>query len=162
MSRAAKAVGDEGEAEEDPKAVQDAMRKRAPDPSLAQVRQAVNEYCVLPMGSREVHLHGPYNEGFGKSLMLYGPPGVGKTLLVHAVAAECGMLLFDLSPDTTNNLYPGGGPTKLMVQKVFKVAKHFAPSIIYIDDVHKIFGTDKKKVKIFNAGCATRCVHLSS
>jgi len=128
------------------------LAKRTPDPSLAQVRQAVNEYCILPMGSREVHLNGPYESGFGKSALLYGPPGVGKTLLVHAVANECGMLLFDLSPDTINNLYPSAGPKKLMVQKVFKVAKHYAPSIIYIDDIEKVVNSDKKKAKIMRQG----------
>ena len=103
----------------------------APDPSLAQVRQAVNEYCILPMGSRDVHLylnHNQYEEGFGKSLLLHGPPGVGKTLLVHAIAAECGMLIFDLSPKTTDGLYKGAKEKGRMVQKVFTVRRPPLPT----------------------------------
>lgn len=100
------------------------LATQAPPPSLAQVRQAVNEYVILPTGSREVHQHCPYaSSGFGKNCLLYGPKGVGKTMLIHAAAAELGALIFDLSPATTDGLYPGKKNEALLVQKVFKVAK---------------------------------------
>jgi SpoVK/Ycf46/Vps4 family AAA+-type ATPase len=151
MARASGAGAEPGGTEEDPKDRAERLAIDAPNPSLAQVRQAVNEYCILPMGSREVHLHGPYEDGFGKSLLLYGPPGVGKTLLVHAIAAECGMLLFDLSPKTTDGLYKGKKETVKMVQKVFKVAKALAPSVVYIDEMEKVLNTNKKLVKQWKA-----------
>ena len=48
---------------------------------------------------------------------------MGKTLLVHAIAAECGMLIFDLSPKTTDGLYKGAKEKGRMVQKVFTVRR---------------------------------------
>jgi IQ and AAA domain-containing protein len=48
-----------------------------PDPSMAQIRTAVTEYAILPLGSLYIHERVPHI----KSLLLYGAPLTGKTLL---------------------------------------------------------------------------------
>lgn len=40
-------------------------------------------------------------------LLLYGPPGSGKTLFVRAIATELGALFIDLSPANLINKFPG-------------------------------------------------------
>ena len=42
-----------------------------------------------------------------RAVLLYGAPQTGKTALVHAVAAQAGAALFDLSPRATDGKYPG-------------------------------------------------------
>jgi SpoVK/Ycf46/Vps4 family AAA+-type ATPase len=58
-----------------------------PDPSMAQIRQAVSEYCILPLGSQAVH---EKLEPHIKAVLLYGHPCTGKRLLAHAVAHAAG------------------------------------------------------------------------
>ena len=113
--------------------------------SMSQVRQCITEYCILPLGSNAVQEKAP----FSKAVLLYGVPNTGKTLLTHAIAQAAGASFFDLSPRNTNQVYPGKA-VSLMVQMVFKVAKLMAPSVIYIDEVEKVFVADKKKQKEFN------------
>ena len=46
----------------------------------------------------------------------------------------------------------------MMMHMVFKVAKTMAPSVIYIDEVEKVFCTDKKKMKVpYPALCVGTC-----
>ncbi|WIA42292.1 hypothetical protein OEZ86_008306 [Tetradesmus obliquus] len=115
-----------------------------PDPSLAQIRQAVTEFAILPLGSQLVHERLPHI----KSLLLYGAPSTGKTMVAQAIAHLSGSCFFDLSPRNTDGHYPGKA-VAMLLHMVFKVAKTMAPSVIYIDEVEKVFVSDKKKAKEF-------------
>eukprot|EP00753_Platysulcus_tardus_P020054 PLAT7719.1.p1 GENE.PLAT7719.1~~PLAT7719.1.p1 ORF type:complete len:919 (+),score=579.46 PLAT7719.1:53-2758(+) len=113
----------------------------AQDPSIAQIRQSLTEYAVLPLGSSYVKKHTP----LVRSVLLYGPRGSGKSMLVEAVANETGAILFNLSPSTLAGRFTEkSGPTRL-VHMVFTVAKdpRFAPAVIYIDEVDKMFSKKK-------------------
>lgn len=119
-----------------------------PDPSMAQIRQALTEYAILPLGSQYIHERAPYV----KSLLLYGAEQTGKTLLTQAVANLSGANLFDISPRNTDDgvtpvKYPGKN-VSMMIHMVFKVARTMAPSVIYIDEAEKVFLSDKKKIKV--------------
>lgn len=116
------------------------------NPSMAQVRQLVTEYCLLPLGSQPVNELAPFNKG----VLFYGPKGAGKTLLSRAVANLAGATWFDLSPRNTDRKY-AGKQVSLMIHMVFKVARLMAPSVIYIDEAEKVFLSDKKKLKEFGS-----------
>jgi hypothetical protein len=60
-----------------------------PGPSMAQVRQALTEYAVLPLGSQRVH---EKLSTHVKSILLYGHPLTGKKMLAQAVASCTGAL----------------------------------------------------------------------
>ncbi|GBF95030.1 hypothetical protein Rsub_07531 [Raphidocelis subcapitata] len=115
-----------------------------PDASMAQIRQAVAEYAALPLGSASVHERLPYV----KTLLLFGAERTGKSLLSHAVASMTGANFFDLSPRNTDGRYPGKAAA-MLAHMVFKVARTMAPSVIWIDEVEKVFVSDKKKAKEF-------------
>mmetsp|Transcript_110696 Transcript_110696/g.216996 ORF Transcript_110696/g.216996 Transcript_110696/m.216996 type:complete len:379 (+) Transcript_110696:276-1412(+) len=113
------------------------------DPSIAQIRQSLTEYCVLPNGSPQVKAS---SGKLIKSVMLYGPSGAGKTHAVEAVAHELGGLLIHLNPAKLKGQFGGKtGPTKL-VHMVMTVAREPAmqPVVIYIDECEQFFTGGKK------------------
>eukprot|EP01038_Epipyxis_sp_PR26KG_P004068 gene4068-5812_t len=113
------------------------------DPSMAQIRQSLTEYCILPNGSPEIK---ETAKVLTKSVMLYGPSGSGKTHAVEAVANELGALLIHLNPAKLRGQFPGKqGPTKL-VHLVMTVARDPAmqPVVIYIDECEQFFTGGKK------------------
>ena len=65
-----------------------------------------------------------------KGMLLYGPPGTGKTMLAKAFANEAGMPFIST---TGSDLYD----IKLL-KDIFKKAKEYAPSIVFIDEVDAI------------------------
>ncbi|KAL7550413.1 hypothetical protein ACHAWF_013651 [Thalassiosira exigua] len=116
------------------------------NPSAFQLRKAVMEYCILPLGSESIKLNIQDDENI-RSILFYGPEGSGKTLMLEAVASEIGALLIDLSSSTIVNSFGGKeGATKL-IHMAFTVAKEkaYAPVIIYLDKCHEFFIGKSKK-----------------
>ncbi|XP_070850240.1 dynein regulatory complex protein 11-like [Chaetodon trifascialis] len=105
-----------------------------PMPSLSDVRQLITLYSVLPLGSQAVLKDFPAV----KTLLLAGPSGVGKKMLVHAICNETGAHLFHLSPAHLRTRYPGRGAAYLL-HLIFKVARELQPSVVWIEDAEKSF-----------------------
>ncbi|KAL4635364.1 IQ and AAA domain-containing protein 1 [Arapaima gigas] len=106
-----------------------------PMPSLSDLRQVITLYAILPLGCQKIHEKAP----LVKAILLAGPSGVGKKMLVHAICQETGATLFDLSPVNVVGKYPGRSGLQMMLHMVFKVAKLMAPSVIWIGDAEKMF-----------------------
>jgi hypothetical protein len=118
-----------------------------PMPSVYDVKRLVTEHCILPMGSQSVHEKAPHIP----SLMITGPRGVGKKMLLQAVCTEVGGNLFDLTPANIADRYPGKAGLNMLLHMVFKVGKAWAPSVVYIGDCEKTWmkkvpKTDKVKL----------------
>ncbi|XP_003501340.1 IQ and AAA domain-containing protein 1-like [Cricetulus griseus] len=111
------------------------LANKMPMPSLFDIRQNVALYGVLRLGSHDIHSMAPHV----RSILLVGPSGMGKKMLVHAVCTETGANLFDLSPGNVMGKYPGKNGAQLLVHIVFKVAKVFQPSVIWIGNTEKTF-----------------------
>ncbi|KAJ3249433.1 Dynein regulatory complex protein 11 [Chytriomyces hyalinus] len=119
-------------------------------PTIAEIKRILTEYCVLPSGFPT-----PSEVPGCTSVLLFGPHGSGKTMMVNAVATEAGAHLFNLTPRNTAGQYVGKANVTKMVHMVFKVAKANPPAIIYIDNVEMIFAkkvpkddtTDPKRIK---------------
>ena len=61
-----------------------------------------------------------------KTLLLAGPAGVGKKMLVHALCTETGANLFDLSPGNLTGKYPGRSGLQYLLHMVLKVGTAWA------------------------------------
>ena len=69
-------------------------------------------------------------------VLLYGPPGCGKTLLAKVLASESDANMFSINgPEIMNKYY---GETEAKLRDIFKEAKQNSPSIIFIDEIDAI------------------------
>jgi len=69
-------------------------------------------------------------------ILLYGPPGCGKTLLAKVLASESEANMFAINgPEIMNKYY---GETESKLRDIFKEAKEHSPSIIFIDEIDAI------------------------
>ncbi|XP_063569218.1 dynein regulatory complex protein 11 isoform X5 [Pongo abelii] len=107
-------------------------------------KELVEEGLLIPalkvnlsdyIGSAAVHEKAP----LVKSLLLAGPSGVGKKMLVHAICTETGANLFNLSSSNIAGKYPGKSGLQMMLHAVFKVARQLQPSVVWIEDTEKTF-----------------------
>ena len=71
-----------------------------------------------------------------KGVLLYGPPGSGKTLLARAVAGEAGVPFFSISGSDFVEMFVGVGAAR--VRDLFEQAKASAPCIIFMDEIDAV------------------------
>lgn len=96
--------------------------------------QELIEAVVLPLTHKErfeaVGIRPP------KGVLLYGPPGVGKTLLARACAAQTKATFLKLAGPQLVQMFIGDGAK--LVRDAFALAKEKAPAIIFIDELDAI------------------------
>ncbi len=71
-----------------------------------------------------------------KGILLFGPPGCGKTLLARALAGEAGASFFSISGSDFVELYVGVGASR--VRELFREARESAPSLVFIDELDSL------------------------
>nr|KAF6469639.1 IQ motif containing with AAA domain 1 like [Molossus molossus] len=111
------------------------LANKLPMPSLFDMRQNIALYAVLRLGSSDIHSMAPLI----RSILLVGPAGTGKKMLVNAVCTETGANLFDLSLANLQGKYSGKAGVSMIVHIVFKVARLLQPSVIWIGNAEKNF-----------------------
>jgi transitional endoplasmic reticulum ATPase len=96
--------------------------------------KAMREIVELPLKHPELFVRLGIEPHSG--ILLYGPPGCGKTLLAKVIASESEANMFPINgPEIMNKYY---GETEAKLRDIFKEAKDNSPSIIFIDEIDAI------------------------
>jgi len=97
---------------------------------LAQIRELVELPLRHPTLFKSIGVKPP------KGILMYGPPGCGKTLIARAIANETGSFFFVINgPEIMSKL---AGESESNLRKAFEEAEKNAPAIIFIDEVDAI------------------------
>lgn len=95
------------------------------------VKEKIRLSILYPLQKPEIYA--AYGKKIGGGLLLYGPPGCGKTHLARATAGEIGANFYILSLNEVLSMWLGESEKQLA--KLFKTARETAPSVIFIDEV---------------------------
>ncbi|XP_073310128.1 uncharacterized protein [Primulina huaijiensis] len=105
--------------------------------ALENVKETLKELVMLPLQRPELFSKGQLTKPC-KGILLFGPPGTGKTMLAKAVATEAGANFINISMSSITSKWFGEG--EKYVKAVFTLASKIAPSVVFVDEVDSMLG----------------------
>jgi len=126
----------EASGEEDTATTQWELRERPTEKlddvaGLEEVKQELRERVIEPFLHPEVYKR--YKVEVGGGILMYGPPGNGKTYIAKAVAGELDAAFFNVNASQVKDKYVG--ETEKNLQRLFDEARQHDRSVIFLDEV---------------------------
>ncbi|XP_028752011.1 uncharacterized AAA domain-containing protein C16E9.10c-like, partial [Neltuma alba] len=104
--------------------------------ALEEVKESLQELIMLPLRRPELFKGGLLKPCRG--ILLFGPPGTGKTMLAKAIAHEAGASFINVPMSAITSMWYGEAEKN--VRAIFTLAAKVSPTIIFIDEVDSLLG----------------------
>jgi SpoVK/Ycf46/Vps4 family AAA+-type ATPase len=101
---------------------------------MTEVKQRLEAAFLAPM--RNPELRKLYGKSLRGGLLLYGPPGCGKTFIARAVAGELGAKFISVSFADIIDMFVG--QSERNIHELFEIARRNAPCVLFLDEVDAI------------------------
>lgn len=101
---------------------------------MEELKQLMREEVIEPLHNPEEYHR--YGVTIPNGMLLYGPPGCGKTFFAKHFAEEVGFNFMFITPATLKNRYVNA--TQENIAKMFKEAEEKAPTVIFIDEMNEL------------------------
>lgn len=101
---------------------------------LDAVKEQIRRRIILPF--QKPTLFQRFRKRVGGGILLYGPPGVGKTLIARATAGECDAAFFNVSIADVLDMYIGESERKL--HALFEQARQKTPAVLFFDEIEAL------------------------
>ncbi|SPO05067.1 probable MSP1 AAA ATPase protein [Cephalotrichum gorgonifer] len=98
--------------------------------------EELRESVIYPLTMPQLYSHGGSLLSAPSGVLLYGPPGCGKTMLAKALAHESGASFINLHISTL--LEKWYGDSNKLVRAVFTLARKMQPAIVFIDEIDAV------------------------
>ncbi|WLD92547.1 26S protease regulatory subunit [Alkalihalobacillus sp. AL-G] len=103
---------------------------------LEEVKKKIRTQFIMPLKNPEFYK--AYGKSAGGSLLLYGPPGCGKTFMARAVAGEIDANFIHLDLQSILSMWVGESEHNL--HNIFETAREQKPCVLFIDELDAIGG----------------------
>lgn len=103
---------------------------------MAKMKEEINEAIIYPLLKPDLARR--YGKLAGGGIMLYGPPGCGKTFIMKAAAGECNSNFINAKISDILDMYVGN--TEKNLHNIFETGRKNAPCIIFFDEAEALGG----------------------
>ncbi|KAJ3364112.1 Fidgetin-like protein 1 [Allomyces arbusculus] len=102
---------------------------------LEAAKQAIREIVIWPMQRPDLFAASSLRRP-SKGVLLFGPPGTGKTMIARCIASQVDATFFSISASSLTSKWVGEG--EKMVRGLFAVARAKQPSVVFIDEIDSL------------------------
>ena len=118
---------------------------------LEKLKEQISLKIIAPL--KYPKLYKLFKKNIGGGILMYGPPGCGKSLIAEATAGEANAAFFHVKASDLKSKYVG--ETERNISKLFEVARNHQPCIIFFDEFEAL-GEERSSATPHNKGAISQ------